>query len=62
MAREESVMRVDAIAGGLVALLLLSIPPPAKSELESYQAADRLAAEHIANFRTADFDVFPSQQ
>jgi hypothetical protein len=55
-------MRVDAIAGGLVALLLLSIPPPAKSELESYQAADRLAAEHIANFRTADFDVFPSQQ
>ena len=55
-------MRGDAIAGSLAALLLLSIPAHAQSELERYQAAERLAAEHIAKYRTADFDVFPGQQ
>jgi hypothetical protein len=32
------------------------------NKLERYQAAERLAVEHIAKYRTADFDVFTNQQ
>jgi|SRR6476469_7318026 predicted ester cyclase len=34
----------------------------AETDQERYQAAERLAVEHIALYRTADFDVFTNQK
>lgn len=43
---------------GCASLLLPGRTASAQTELDKYQAAERLGAEHIAKYRTADFDLF----
>jgi hypothetical protein len=47
---------------GCASLLLPARAASAQTELEKYQTDERLAAEHIAKYRTADFDVFTNQR
>jgi hypothetical protein len=55
-------MLANALGSASVTLLLLFAPAAAQTEVERYRTAERLAAEHIAKYRTADFDVFTNQQ
>lgn len=47
---------------GFVALLLLSVPANAQTELDKYKTAERIGAEQIAKFDNLDFDVFSNQK
>jgi hypothetical protein len=47
----------------LAAMLLFTAPARADvTELQKYQAAEKLANEHLATFDTLDFDVFTNQK
>jgi hypothetical protein len=46
------------IFAGLASFVLLTTSIHAETDLERYKTAEHLAAEHIAKYRTADFDVF----
>ncbi len=57
-----SVAKGTALAA-LAAMLLFSAPARAEdAELQKYQAAEKLANEHLATFDTLDFDVFTNQK
>ena len=51
--------RVSATA--VVTLLCSLNPAIAQPGLERYEAAARIASDHIDKYRTADFDVFTNQ-
>ena len=57
-----SVAKGTALAA-LATVLLFSAPARAEdTELQKYQAAEKLANEHLATFDTLDFDVFTNQK
>lgn len=64
--RTDAVQRTETSRCGvwvaLVSISFLAAPASAQTDLEKYQTAERLATEHIAKYRTADFDVFTNQR
>jgi hypothetical protein len=51
-----------AVAGAAVAIATLVGCATTNPKLEGYEAAEKLATQHIATFDTLDFDVFTNQK
>ncbi len=45
-----------------VAVLFVTAPAAAETELDRYKTAERIAAEHLRTFDTLDFDVYSNQR
>ena len=57
-----SVAKGTALAALAAMLLFTALARAEDAELQKYQAAEKLANEHLATFDTLDFDVFTNQK